>query len=151
MNQNRKAFLDMLAVSEGTKDKGDDGYNVIFGGGLFESYADHPRKFITYTSHDGVEHTTSAAGRYQILAKYWDAYNRRHQWPSFEPKYQDEYAMIQLQERMALHLIDAGKVDAAIKKVACIWASLPGAGYGQPEQKLEMLRKAFTDNGGVIT
>ena len=38
MNRNLKAFLDMIAVSEGTQDHGDDGYNVIVGGDLFEGY-----------------------------------------------------------------------------------------------------------------
>ena len=43
----RKAFLDMLAWSEGT-DNGrqktrNHGYDVIVGGELFTDYSDHPR------------------------------------------------------------------------------------------------------------
>ena len=48
INNQRKAFLDMLAWSEGT-DNGrqktrNHGYDVIVGGGLFTDYSDHPRK-----------------------------------------------------------------------------------------------------------
>ena len=48
INNQRKAFLDMLAWSEGT-DNGrqktrNHGYDVIVGGELFIDYSDHPRK-----------------------------------------------------------------------------------------------------------
>ena len=52
INNQRKAFLDMLAWSEGT-DNGrqktrNHGYDVIVGGELLpESYSDHPRKLVT--------------------------------------------------------------------------------------------------------
>ena len=48
INNQRKAFLDMLAWSEGT-DNGrqktrNHGYDVIVGGELFTDYSDHPRQ-----------------------------------------------------------------------------------------------------------
>ncbi len=51
LNPQRKAFLDMLAWSEGT-DNGrqptrNHGYDVIVGGELFTDYSDHPRKLVT--------------------------------------------------------------------------------------------------------
>ena len=51
INNQRKAFLDMLAWSEGT-DNGrqktrNHGYDVIVGGELFTDYLDHPRKLVT--------------------------------------------------------------------------------------------------------
>ena len=51
INNQRKAFLDMLAWSEGT-DTGrqktrNHGYDVIVGGELFTDYLDHPRKLVT--------------------------------------------------------------------------------------------------------
>ena len=39
VNKNRKAFLDMIAHSEGTAGHGDDGYNVMVGGKLFDDYS----------------------------------------------------------------------------------------------------------------
>ena len=48
INNQRKAFLDMLAWSEGTttdvRKSGNHGYDVIVGGELFTDYSDHPRK-----------------------------------------------------------------------------------------------------------
>ncbi len=51
LNSQRKAFLDMVAWSEGT-DNGrqptrNHGYDVIVGGELFTDYSDHPRKLVT--------------------------------------------------------------------------------------------------------
>ena len=51
INNQRKAFLKMLAWSEGT-DNGrgkprNRGYDVIVGGELFTDYSDHPRKLVT--------------------------------------------------------------------------------------------------------
>ena len=51
INNQRKAFLDMLAWSEGT-DNGrqktrNHSYDVIVGGELFTDYSDHPRKLVT--------------------------------------------------------------------------------------------------------
>ena len=51
INNQRKAFLDMLAWSEGT-DNGrqktrNHGYDVIVGVELFIDYSDHPRKLVT--------------------------------------------------------------------------------------------------------
>jgi hypothetical protein len=40
---NVRAFLDMIARAEGTAHLGDRGYNVLFGGRTFGSYADHLR------------------------------------------------------------------------------------------------------------
>ena len=52
INNQRKAFLDMLAWSEGTaitdvRKPENHGYDVIVGGELFTDYPDHPRKLVT--------------------------------------------------------------------------------------------------------
>ena len=39
---------------------------------------------------------------------------------------------------------------AAVAKVAPIWASLPGAGYAQPERKLPALLASYTQAGGNL-
>ena len=63
INNQRKAFLDMLAWSEGT-DNGrqtrNHGYDVIVGGELFTDYSDHPRKLVTLNPNSNQQ-----AGRYQ--------------------------------------------------------------------------------------
>lgn len=146
MNQNRKAFLDMISISEGTFGKGDNGYNVIVGGSLFTDYADHPRRLIQI--RPGLAST--AAGRYQLLARYYDAYKKILGLEDFSPASQDLIALQQIKECHALHEIDSGLIPAAISKCAHIWASLPGAGYGQHENKMDMLLGAYEKAGGLL-
>ena len=75
INNQRRAFLDMLAWSEGT-DNGrqktrNHGYDVIVGGELFTDCSDHPRK------HRLLKLKSTGAGRYQLLSRWWDAYRKR--------------------------------------------------------------------------
>lgn len=151
MNPNRKAFLDMIAYSEGT-DNGrqptfNHGYDVLVGGGLFTDYADHPRKLIDLPR---LKIKSTAAGRYQLLARYFDAYKKQLGLKDFSPESQDAIAMQQIKERKALPDIDAGNFSAAVNKCRNIWASLPGAGYGQHEQKMDVLQAAYIKAGGKV-
>jgi muramidase (phage lysozyme) len=148
--RNQKAFLDMLAVSEigyALLNNSDDGYNVLVGGTLFDSYASHPNKLIWLPSL-GISST--AAGRYQILYRNAVYYSKILGLTDFGHYAQDMIALQMIRERSALPLIDEGKITEAIAKVSNIWASLPGAGYNQHENKLEMLLKAFTDSNGTL-
>lgn len=150
MTKNQKAFLDMIAVSEiGVRllEKSDNGYNVIVGGGLFHGYADHPRKLVALPRL-GIKST--AAGRYQLLARYWDAYRKQLGLKDFSPASQDAVALQQIKERRALADIEAGRIADAVDKCKNIWASLPGAGYGQHENKLDTLLAAYRKAGGVV-
>ena len=148
---NVRAFLDMLAWSEigpGLLANSDDGYNVLVGSTqraplLFDSYATHPNVY-------NRRYNSTAAGRYQILARYWPHYRALLKLPDFGPVSQDLYAIQQLRERKALPLIEAGNVTAAIAKVSNIWASLPGAGYGQHEHDMQNLLAAYTSASGAI-
>ena len=54
----------------------------------------------------------------------------------FSPKSQDAVALQQIKERGALPMIDRGDIRQAIDRCSNIWASLPGAGYGQFEHEL---------------
>lgn len=146
------AFLDLIAWAEGT-DNGiqptrDDGYDVIVGGTLFEGYADHPRRSVRLPAL-GISST--AAGRYQILARYWDHYraslNLRG---GFTPENQDRVALQLIRECRALDDIKAGRIEQAIHKCRSRWASLPGAGYGQHEHKVGPLLVAYSNAGGVL-
>ena len=146
------AFLDMLAWSEGT-DNGkqptkDHGYDVIVGGRLFTGYADHPRELVSLPRL-GIKST--AAGRYQLLRRYFDAYRKTLNLRDFSPLSQDLIALQQIRERRALPLIQAGKITEAIAKVRNIWASLPGAGYGQHEQRLDRLLDVYRQAGGEVS
>ena len=70
INNQRKAFLDMLAWSEGTdngrQETRNHGYDVIVGGELFTDYSDHPGKLAGGES----QNWTIVAG-YQLLSRWW--------------------------------------------------------------------------------
>lgn len=148
---NLAAFLDMIAFSEGTatcKATKDEGYDILVGGTRFASYDDHPRKLVDLPRL-GIKST--AAGRYQLLARYWDAYRVSLDLEGgFTPENQDRVAIQQIRERGALDLIKQGRFDEAVSRVRNIWASLPGAGYGQHENKIGPLRTAYLEAGGSV-
>lgn len=150
INPQRKAFLDMLAWSEGTDKPGqptkNHGYDVIVGGELFSDYSDHPRKLVTLNP----KLKSTAAGRYQLLSRWWDAYRKQLGLKDFSPASQDAVALQQIKERHALELIDAGDIRQAIDRCSNIWASLPGAGYGQFEHKADSLIAKFKEAGGEV-
>lgn len=145
------AFLDMIAWSEGTDKLGqatlDRGYDVLVGGKLFNGYANHPRIWVDLPR---LKIQSTAAGRYQLLARYYDAYKASLKLPDFSPLSQDLIAIQQIRERKALPMILAGDFEGAVRAVSNIWASLPGAGYGQSEHKVSDLRLAFERAGGVF-
>lgn len=154
MNTNRKAFLQMVAVSEGTQNIGDQsGYNVIVGSTakqphLFDSYADHPRVVVAIPKL-GIKST--AAGRYQILARYYDAYKKQLKLPDFSPASQDAIALQLIRECRALDDIDQGRFAIAVRKCRSRWASFSGAGYGQREHSINTLLSAYQKAGGKLT
>lgn len=143
ISRNLSAFLDMIAVSEGTAGKGDDGYNVLVGGTLFRGYDTHPNHVV-----DLGRIKSSAAGRYQILKRIWVHYQIALDIPDFSPESQDKIAIRLIKECGALDEIEAGKIIQAIKLCKSRWASLPGAGYGQRENKIGTLLAAFQDAKG---
>ena len=58
--------------------------------------------------------------------------------------------MQQIKERGALPMIDRGDIRQAIDRCSNIWASLPGAGYGQFEHKADGLIAKFKEAGGTV-
>ncbi len=150
-NANVRAFLDMIAVAEGTD--GPEGYRVMFGYPRFQdrlitSYADHPRQYFSFTA-GGRTQKTSAAGRYQFLVGTWDELKKKLGLQDFSPASQDAACIELIRQRRALDDVRAGRVASAITKCAKTWASLPGAGYGQPEQAMGKLLYAYRQAGGT--
>lgn len=164
--QNIVAYLDMLAVSEidgWTREHSDDGYNVLVGshgpitkknnaGGryvvpakllTFSSYASHPNVY-------NAETNSTAAGRYQLLSRYYAPYAKQLNLRDFSPTSQDLIAIQQIRERRAIPLIVSGQIAAAIKACSNIWASLPGNDYGQHQNDIAMLVAAYKAAGGTV-
>lgn len=145
-------FLDLIAFSEGTSTVrvSDDGYNILYGGSLFTGYLDHPRKRITLPIN-GKPVTSTAAGRYQLLERYWDAYRGSLRLRGgFTPENQDRIALQQIRERRALDDIEAGRIQQAIVKCSNIWASFPGNSYGQNPHRLDKLLGRWVELGGAL-
>lgn len=107
----------------------------------------HPRALVNLPK---LRIQSTAAGRYQLLRRYYDAYRKTLGLKDFSPLSQDLIALQQIRERRAMPLIQAGKIPEAIKVVRNIWASLPGAGYGQHEHKLADLLAVYRKAGGTV-
>ena len=141
----------MIAHAEGVERFSQSGgYDVIVGGSLFHDYADHPRKLVPILSL-GIKST--AAGRYQFLARTWDdlvARNGLRMLPDFSPESQDRAAIQLLKQCGAYSMIREGRIYEAINAARKLWASLPGAGYGQRELTAETLRTVYLNAGGVV-
>jgi muramidase (phage lysozyme) len=148
---NRAAFLDMIAFSEIGPEllaASDNGYNVLVGGTLFNGYADHPRQLV-FLPKLGIYST--AAGRYQLLARYFDYYKALLGVPDYSPESQDAVALQQIREcEAAMDMIDMGNLSAAIGLCAHLWASLPGSSYGQPQSEMTALMAAYQASGGTL-
>ena len=134
INNQRKAFLDMLAWSEGT-DNGrqktrNHGYDVIVGGELFTDYSDHPRKLSRWLKTQ-INRRRTLPASFPLVGCLPQATCLK----DFSPKSQDAVALQQIKERGALPMIDRGDIRQAIDRCSNIWASLPGAGYGPFEHK----------------
>ena len=100
------------------------------------------------TCHAKPKLKSTGAWRYQLLSRWWDVYRKK---PSQDfPKSQDAVALQQIKERGALPMIDRGDIRQAIDRCSNIWASLPGAGYGQFEHKADSLIAKFKEAGGTV-
>ncbi len=149
-NQNRQAFLDMIAQSEigaALLAETDNGYNVLVGATpanplTFSDYSHHPRIY-------NAKFNSTAAGRYQINWPTYQTVSGQTGLTDFSPDTQDAMAIQLCANKGALADIDAGNIQAAIAKCAPVWASLAGAGYGQHENSMTNLVAWFTNAGGV--
>ena len=152
MNIELRAFLDLIAWSEGTSiiAGSDDGYNVLVTGItptianvtmlpngklLFKSYADHPNILVRLNA----KLLSTAAGRYQQMHHDWPIYKERLGLRDFGKASQDALAVQHIRECRALDRIAQGDIAGAIAACSKIWASFPGNSYGQPTRPIDTL------------
>ena len=95
-------------------------------------YLDHPRKLVTLNPETQINRRRTLPASFLLV----DAYRKQLGLKDFSPKSQDAVALQQIKERGALPMIDRGDIRQAIDRCSNIWASLPGAGYGQFEHVL---------------
>jgi len=146
------AFLDTIAHSEigdALLLATDDGYNVLVG-----SSPQKPLTFTDYSHHPRVLNKkldSTAAGRYQIIWPTWSWLLSSKGYMDFKPETQD-YACIELiKGRNAYDAVANGDVELGLHLCRSEWASLPGAGYGQHEQKLGNLLAYYVGALGRYT
>lgn len=159
--QNVAAFLSMIASSEGT-DRAADPYRVCYGyAHTIADLSDHPANSGEWRGEPlsdvmckgaglSAGCVSTAAGRYQMIRRTWDGCARALGLDDFGAQSQDAAAVYLIKQRHALEDVQAGRISDAIGKCAREWASLPGAGYGQPERRLLALLDSFTNAGGYL-
>ena len=149
INNQRKAFLDMLAWSEGT-DNGrqktrNHGYDVIVGGELFTDYLDHLANLSATQTQINRRRTLPAS--FPLVGCLLQA-----AWPErlLSEKVRTLWYCSRLRSVALYLMIDRGDIRQAIDRCSNIWASLPGAGYGQFEHKADSLIENSKEAGGTV-
>lgn len=141
--QNLKAFLYMIQYAEGTI--GPNAYRMLYGGSLFDDYSRHPNIAITKW---GI--TSTGSGAYGFLFRTWVEIQTALQLSDFSPASQDKGAIELIRRKGALPDVLEGRIVLAIDKCRKIWASFPGAGYGQSEKPLVSLLQFYIKAGGQL-
>jgi muramidase (phage lysozyme) len=144
-NANVKAFLNMIGFSEGAD------YRTLVHGGrnnqLIKSLAKHPN-VIKKTSTGRLPST--AAGKYQFLFGTWKQFRNGLGLKDFSEESQDLACIAQLWEKDAIAPILKGDIATSISKTRKVWASFPGARYGQGENALSTLLKFYKENATSV-
>lgn len=132
-----RALLDAIAGSESNY-PGRDPYKVIYGGREAKDFADHPRQYVPIVSGPNSGLKTSAAGRYQYLARSWDEAKNALGLPDFSPENQDKAAWWDAQRAykantgrdLQADIVAAGndpqKLTSIGRGISTWWTSLPG-------------------------
>lgn len=123
----QRRLLDAIASGEAT------GYDVMYGGGRFKDYTDHPRQAIPIASGPNAGKTSSAAGRYQFLAPTWDENAKELGLKDFSPESQDTAAWHLAAKtygaktgRDLLTDMQQGRTQDIPSALSGVWTSLPG-------------------------
>lgn len=158
---NVRAFLQAIALAEGTANQADP-YRVCYAyRHTIKSLADHPAITGEWKGEKlsdamckgaglGPGCVSTAAGKYQMTRPTWSTLKRRLGLRDFGPAAQDAAATELLRETGALAAVQRGDLATAVSKARRTWASLPGAGYDQPERSLAWVQNQFTNAGGVL-
>lgn len=155
-NKNIQAALMAIRQCEGTAAA--DGYNYLFGSNArnkirFTDYSTHPNVRKIYIDKSGKPIITTAAGAYQIIYRTWVMLVRAYKLPAnFEPHTQDLMAVALFDSENVLNAVAQGKFFEAevLDGLNDQWASLPMAGYNQPEKPIALVKKYYTTAGGVL-
>lgn len=156
--KNLNAFLMAIRFGEGTA--GADGYKILCGGGRFDDYSAHPalagwggwRMPLAMAQKAGFPNgaVSTAAGAFQINRPTWNRVYAKLGLRDFGPQSQRAVAIELIREKGALADARAGRARVAADKVRKVWASLPGAGYGQHEVAANTFINKYQNAGGTL-
>jgi muramidase (phage lysozyme) len=133
-----RALLDTIAFTEGTRGRGQDGYNVTFAYHYYSSCTHHPNMRICSGAY-----CSTAAGRYQFLTTTWNGLNLGN----FGPANQDRGGM-KLVSRRGVNVptgraMTATEFANTMNRISYEWASLPPGRYGQPSYSMAATRRQY--------
>lgn len=162
--QRVRAFLYMIRSAEHDPTYSDgERYGLFYSSIPFTNYADHPantgevspvRLPDRFCKPAGLNPPcySTAAGAYQIIRPTWNRIRQRGVWgeylQDFSPTNQDEAARRLLYERGALEPIKKGNLEDAVRRVASVWASLPGSTAQQGGRSMNEIYALF--NQGMM-
>jgi lysozyme len=132
-----RAFAFMVMKAEGTTKHG---YYTLFGNTPINSLSAHPNTVIKAGGYH-----SSAAGAFQFLSKTWTGLAQKLGLTDFSENSQNAAFVELLREKNALIPLLNGDFDTALNLSRRVWASLPGAGYGQGEKSLNQVRAWFQE------
>jgi muramidase (phage lysozyme) len=143
VSKKRRALLDTIAFTEGTRGHGHDGYNVTFAYHYFSSCAHHPNLRICSGGY-----CSTAAGRYQFLTTTWNGLGLGN----FGPANQDRGGMKLVSRRGAnvpsARALTATEFANTMNRISYEWASLPPGRYGQPSYSMAATRRQYCKFAG---
>lgn len=126
---NARDYLNMLAASEGTATQGNNGYNIMFRGGVFNDYSAHPNQRHEYIDKQGRKGVSTAAGRYQFLKGTYDSVAKQLGITDFSPESQDKVA-IALMLQKGVDFNDGADLASNVGRINNVWTSLAGSTLG---------------------
>jgi len=128
LSREARALLETIAGPESAGN-----YDIIYGGGRFSDYADHPRQYVTITSGPNKGQKSSAAGKYQFLGSTWDDQAQKLGLTDFSPASQDMAAWNLAQEEYRRDTgrdlqadLASGDISRVAPSLRNQWTSMPG-------------------------
>jgi muramidase (phage lysozyme) len=147
-----RALLGRIASGEATS------YDMLYGGGKFQGYGDHPRVYAPITSGPDVGKKTSAAGLYQFLGSTWDQQAKKLGLTDFSPANQDtaawDLAQTEYKAKTGRDLLatlksgDQGAIEDVPRQLSGQWSSLPGG--RQPAGGAPAFRSSLSDADAAL-
>lgn len=144
--QKINAFSQMITSFESNGD-----YSVLFGGGHFSDYSQHPNIRVPFFNREkNKQDYSTAAGAWQINYPTWSTEIQPVlHLPDFSPQSQDIAGQFLLKKTGAIPYITSDNIPYALQLASRKWASLPGSNAQQNPQPLDIAITAYNTFLGI--